>query len=75
MSRRRASDYEKVFGALIDMVAPNPNLARVMLDFEAASWVALKKMIRNEDFALGLQITGCHFHFTQCIVRNHLAYI
>ena len=52
------------------MVAPNPNLARVMLDFEAASWVALKKMIRNEDFALGLQITGCHFHFTQCIVRK-----
>ena len=70
MSRRRASDYEKVFGALVNLVAPNPNLARVMLDFEAASWVALKKMIRNEDFALGLQITGCHFHFTQCIVRK-----
>ena len=73
MSRRRASDYEHVFQALIELVAPDGqhyNLARVMLDFEAASWVALRSMVRNGEIGHHLQISGCHFHFTQCIVRK-----
>ena len=70
MSRRRASDYELVFRALIQLVGANNNLVRVMLDFEAASWVALRKIIQSGILAQQLTISGCHFHFTQCIVRK-----
>ena len=70
MSRRSAPDYEMVFRSLLDVVGPIPNLNRIMLDFEAATWVAIRNLIANGDFNEHLKIVGCHFHYTQCIVRK-----
>ena len=70
MSRRRASDYELVFRALIELIGPNYNLDRIMLDFEAASWTAIRKLQQNGVINRQITIDGCHFHYSQCIVRK-----
>ena len=77
MSRRSAPDYIKVFKALLDLVGYNGNmrlssLTRIMLDFEAASWSALRKMQQQGDLDQRVHIAGCFFHYTQ--VSNFFIY-
>ena len=70
MSRRSKEDYIAVFKALLQLVGYNGNflhnsLSRIMLDFEAASWSALRSMQATGDLDERVRIAGCFFHYTQ----------
>ena len=59
MSRRQACDYQLILEAIVASFAAPPSLKRVILDFEAAIWVAMKTVFPNAE------LRGCSFHFTQ----------
>ena len=64
MSRRQTSDYQAVFEAISRSFLTPPKLHRVILDFEAATWKALKNVFP------GVELRGCSFHFTQAVYRH-----
>ena len=64
MSRRQACDYQWILEAIVTSFAAPPRLKRVILDFEAAIWVAMKTVFPNAE------LRGCSFHFTQAIYRK-----
>ena len=68
MSRRRKKDYIKVFKKLLDLV-PSPQVEKVMLDFEAAMWSALRELMANGTLPK-VDLRGCLFHFTQAVFRR-----
>ena len=72
MSRRSKPDYIEVFKALLELIGYDVNqhqisqsLARIMLDFEAASWQAIRQMQLDGDLDHRVEIVGCFFHYTQ----------
>ena len=64
MSRRQKVDYRSVFSSILELV-PRCKVKRVVADFEAAAWSALKDTMRQS-----VEVKGCFFHFTQCIFRK-----
>ena len=64
MSRRQACDYQLILEAIVASFAAPPRLKRVILDFEAAIWVAMETVFPNAE------LRGCSFHFTQAIYRK-----
>ena len=59
MSSRRQNDYEAVIRAVVDALLTPPAIQRVVMDFEAAEWLAFRAC-----FPL-VEIKGCLFHFSQ----------
>jgi len=60
--------YQEVFEAILNAFPPEwgpPKVKEVICDFEAAIWVALRKVF-GEEFV----IRGCFFHWTQAIERH-----
>ena len=68
MSRRRKKDYIKVFKKLLDLV-DSPQVEKIMLDFEAAMWSALRELMANGTLPK-VDLRGCLFHFTQAVFRR-----
>ena len=72
MSRRRKVDYKKVFKAFVELTTdPNgnpPKVKKIMLDFEAALWTALRDLMNSNEF-VEVQLKGCLFHFCQAIFK------
>ena len=64
MSGKRKADYAAVLEAVLELLPAPAAVRRVVLDFEAALWEALRGVhgLRH------VNIKGCLFHLTQ--VRN-----
>jgi hypothetical protein len=61
MSGKRRSDYVVVLESIIDLLPRPLVVRRIVLDFEAAMWEA----IRQVDSLKDVSIKGCLFHLTQ----------
>ena len=61
MESTNKQSYDTVFGALKQHISER---ATIILDFEAAPIISVKNILLN------FKITGCYFHFTQCIWRQ-----
>ena len=59
MSGRRACDYAAVFARILDVLPGVAAVKRVVADFEAATWQAVRTLLPN------VEVKGCLFHFTQ----------
>ena len=59
MSGRRTADYAAVLRAVLAVLPAAPAVQRVVADFEAALWQAVRAVMPT------VQIKGCLFHFTQ----------
>ena len=64
MSRRKKKDYQSVFRAVKEMLPSPPRVKRIMLDFEAATWKAVRRVFPK------IEIKGCAFHYTQAVWRH-----
>ena len=64
MSGKSSKDYEAIFTALLRLL-PRRNLGvkTITLDFEAATWTALRKVLPS------VSLRGCLFHWNQAIWR------
>ena len=64
MSGKSSKDYEAIFTALLRLL-PRRNLGvkTTTLDFEAATWTALRKVLPS------VSLRGCLFHWNQAIWR------
>ena len=65
MSGKSSADYEAIFTSLLRLL-PRRNLAvkSITLDFEAATWTALRKVLPS------VSLRGCLFHWNQAIWRH-----
>ena len=63
MSGKRSRDYKKVLKAAIKLL-PSVSVQTVTVDFEAAMWQALCKVLPT------VRIHGCFFHWTQAVWRK-----
>ena len=66
MSRRRKIDYEAVFKHLVEKLGNQQNVKRVVADFEAAAWVAVRNVLGHTVTS----VKGCLFHFNQAVYRQ-----
>ena len=64
MSGRKKSDYRKVFEELIEILPSAPKVQQITLDFEKATWAALRKVLPHAN------LHGCVFHWTQALWRK-----
>ncbi|KAK4301510.1 hypothetical protein Pmani_026288 [Petrolisthes manimaculis] len=64
MSRRRKRDYKKVLWT-IKQSLPGIKLKTIALDFEAATWRAVRSVFGEE-----VTIKGCCFHWRQAVWRK-----
>ncbi|XP_064650935.1 uncharacterized protein LOC135502210 [Lineus longissimus] len=64
MSGKRKKDYKKVLKAIKNLISGNPVLEKIVIDFEASMWRAIPRVFPD------VQITGCAFHWCQCIWRK-----
>lgn len=64
MSRRRKRDYKKVLWT-IKQSLPGIKLKTIVLDFEAATWRAVRSVFGEE-----VTIKGCCFHWRQAVWRK-----
>ena len=64
MSERKKSDYCKVFKELIEILPSVPKVQQITLDFEKATWAALRKVLPHTN------LHGCVFHWTQALWRK-----
>lgn len=65
MSGKSTKDYEAIFKALL-RILPRGNLSvkTITLDFEVATWVALRRILPS------VSLRGCLFHWNQAIWRH-----
>ncbi len=63
MSGKRKADYIAVINSIIQLLPTPLAVRRVVLDFEAAMWEA----IRDIDELQHVELKGCLFHHTQVI--------
>jgi len=61
MSGKRKRDYRAVLREVTHLMPQIPNVKKIVLDFEAAVWKAIPKVLP------GVQLMGCAFHWMQCI--------
>ncbi|KAK2142911.1 hypothetical protein LSH36_898g00022 [Paralvinella palmiformis] len=64
MSRRSKQDYITIFRGILDSLASPPQVQRVVLDYEEATWRAMRIVMSN------IKVQGCAFHFTQAVYRH-----
>ena len=65
MSGKSTKDYEAIFKALLGLLAgENLGVKTVTLDFEAATWLALRNVFPS------VCLRGCLFHWNQAIWRH-----
>ena len=64
MSGRRKKDYRKVFKKLLEVLPTAPAVQRITLDFEKATWSAVRSVIPHA------KLHGCTFHWTQAVWRK-----
>ena len=64
MSGRKKSDYRKVFEELLEILPSAPKVQQITLDFEKATWAALRKVLPRA------KLHGCVFHWTQALWRK-----
>ena len=72
MSRKRKSDYVAVLqeiSSILTRLFPTEgagfvNLERIVLDFEAAAWQAVRSYLPD------VELKGCNFHYTQSIYKR-----
>ena len=65
MSGKSTTDYEAIFKALLGLLAgENLGVKTVTLDFEAATWLALRNVFPS------VCVRGCLFHWNQAIWRH-----
>ena len=65
MSGKTTKDYEAIFRTLLRILLHgNIGVQSITLDFEAAVWVALKKVLPS------VSLKGCLFHWSQTIWRK-----
>ena len=80
MSNRTTVNYMRCFKSMLRIVERHGQgkcvVRTIIIDFEYAMWQAFRNMIANSYFD-DLTISGCLFHFCQCIYRRvqllHLA--
>ena len=63
MSGKRKVDYVAVINSIIQLLPTPLAFRRVVLDFEAAMWEA----VRDIDVLQHVEVKGCLFHHTQVI--------
>ena len=63
MSGKRKVDYVAVLNSIIELLPTPLAVRRVVLDFEAAMWEA----VRDIDVLQHVEVKGCLFHHTQVI--------
>ena len=63
MSGKRKVDYVAVINSIIELLPTPLAVRRVVLDFEAAMWEA----VRDVDMLQHVKVKGCLFHHTQVI--------
>ena len=61
MSGRKKLDYRKVFEKLLEILPSAPKVQQITLDFEKATWAALRKVLPR------VKLNGCVFHWTQAL--------
>lgn len=64
MSRRKKADYRKVLKKLLEILPSAPAVKQITLDFEKATWAALREVYPN------VKLHGCVFHWTQALWRK-----
>jgi hypothetical protein len=64
MSRRSKQDYIAIFREILDFLPSPPQVQRVVLDYEEATWRAIRTVMPN------INAQGCAFHFTQAVYRH-----
>ena len=64
MSGRKKLDYRKVFEKLLEILPSAPKVQQITLDFEKATWAALRKVLPRA------KLHGCVFHWTQALWRK-----
>ncbi|XP_067658205.1 uncharacterized protein [Haliotis asinina] len=64
MSRRRTSDYVKIFKNILEALPKKPIVKTIILDFELAAWKGVRKSLPD------IRIRGCLFHMTQTVWRK-----
>ncbi|KAJ8298556.1 hypothetical protein KUTeg_023899 [Tegillarca granosa] len=64
MSRRRTSDYVKVFDVIINLLPRRSAVQTIVADFEKAAWAAVRQATP------GVTVRGCYFHWSQAIWRK-----
>ena len=63
MSGKKKLDYKAVFQVLLDILPRPPAVQELVLDFEAAVWLAV-------DILPQIQLRGCSFHWAQVVWRE-----
>ena len=73
MSNRTTVNYMRCFKSMLGIVEHHGQgrcgVRTIMIDFEYAMWQAFRNMIA-ESFFDNLTISGCLFHFCQCLYRR-----
>ena len=64
MSRRKKADYREVLKQLLEILPSAPAVKQITLDFEKATWAALRKVFPH------VKLQGCVFHWTQALWRK-----
>ncbi|XP_041367327.1 uncharacterized protein LOC121381957 [Gigantopelta aegis] len=64
MSRRQTIDYLGVFNSLLEKMQQQPQVRRVVSDFEAATWAAIRAVLPH------VELKGCLFHWTQAVFKR-----
>ena len=64
MSGKKKIDYKAVFQVLLDILPRPPAVKELVLDFEAAVWLAARDILPQ------IQLRGCSFHWAQAVWRK-----
>jgi len=65
MSGRKKNDYKKVLKEILELLPCQPEVIKVVLDFEKALWAAVKSVLGDD-----VRRMGCSFHWSQAVWRK-----
>ena len=64
MSGKRKTDYRHVLHVILELLPRPPSVKRIVCDFEAALWTAIRDVFPH------VYVQGCAFHWGQSIWRK-----